>query len=298
MHEHPMTDYAAIARLAQRLLGVPVAFVFDADSEDPVLEPQPRADAPHVLRQLITGVSALAGDDGLFVLEDVRADARFKDHPLVSGEQGIRFIGGTTLTSPDGTPLGTFCIVDMAPRSLDEADRSVLHDIAEVVERELTARLLAAIDPLTGLRNRRSIELGGDLLLGMADRNRTVTAAVFIDADHFKRINDSHGHEAGDEALRELAAVLRDATRSSDVIGRLGGDEFAMILSNTDEAAAIEVVSRVHRLLALAARLAPRPYGLSVSAGIAVRPPGRGSLAELLAAADDALYQTKAGRTD
>ena len=138
--------------------------------------------------------------------------------------------------------------------------------------------------------------MGGTLLLGMADRDGTPTAAVYFDADGFKGINDVHGHQAGDDALREIAAVLLDASRTSDVVGRLGGDEFAMILSDTDAEAAAAVVSRVGRLLDAAGRVASRPHDVSVSAGIAVRAPRTGSLRDLLAAADGALYAARAQR--
>lgn len=154
---------------------------------------------------------------------------------------------------------------------------------------------LSSTDALTGLLNRRSF------MDGLARRfERTATgngggALVYCDLDNFKQVNDTHGHERGDAALRELAAILTGSTRGEDLVARLGGDEFALWLEGTDETAAraraLHLLDRARALLPYSG--APdRPLGLSL--GIAVTRPGSGeTLAALMARADGAMYDAK-----
>src|SRR4051812_13443148 len=122
--------------------------------------------------------------------------------PFVEGDDHIRFYAGATVRAPDGLPMGTLCVIDRSPRDLSDDGHAVLRDLAEIVERQLAARYLEATDPLTGLRNRRTLKMAGDLLFGLVDRTESMSTIVFFDADRFKSINDMHGHDAGDAALQ------------------------------------------------------------------------------------------------
>ncbi len=134
-------------------------------------------------------------------------------------------------------------------------------------------------------------------------------AVLLIDIDHFKQINDLHGHLVGDEALRAVSTILRGAIRSKDVIGRFGGEEFVVALPSTSATDARFTADRLRAAVAgspLAAMLAgvmddptldPRTLHLTVSIGVAVSPTDGTTLDELLAAADRAMYAAKlAGR--
>jgi len=121
---------------------------------------------------------------------------------------------------------------------------------------------------------------------------------LLVDVDHFKRVNDSHGHLIGDEVLRTLAAELRQQVRESDVVGRFGGEEFTVLLPRTDAAGAYGIAER---LRTSAGRLSVAPadarINVTVSIGVAVLGQHGKDLFELLAAADVALYRAKdAGR--
>ncbi|CAN5676325.1 hypothetical protein BH24ACT14_BH24ACT14_17810 [soil metagenome] len=119
---------------------------------------------------------------------------------------------------------------------------------------------------------------------------------MLCDVDHFKSLNDRHGHLFGDEVLRDVAATLRDGLRDTDAAYRYGGEEFALLLRETDVAAATAVVERLRS--AIEQRFARRiPEGVTVSFGLAATGPQGQSPSELLAAADAALYRAKgAGR--
>ncbi|PJA37239.1 MAG: hypothetical protein CO182_12110, partial [Lysobacterales bacterium CG_4_9_14_3_um_filter_62_6] len=95
---------------------------------------------------------------------------------------------------------------------------------------------LAAVDPLTGIANRRSFEQRALGLLAVSQRQQLPMALLLIDADHFKRINDRFGHQVGDEALQVMVQALQSRLRPADVLGRHGGEEFIIALDQADQA--------------------------------------------------------------
>ncbi|MDA0160186.1 GGDEF domain-containing protein [Solirubrobacter ginsenosidimutans] len=146
------------------------------------------------------------------------------------------------------------------------------------------------IDPLTGVLNRRGLEERFDVELARAARERRPLAVVAIDIDHFKRINDEHGHQAGDRALVWLAATLCEHTRGADVIARVGGEEFTIVLPGADLASAYDFADRLRERVAHVDVAIP----LTISAGVAAAdaPTTADALTE---AADRALYDAKRG---
>ena len=168
------------------------------------------------------------------------------------------------------------------------------HDMTHVKEVEEQLTRLARIDTLTGLANRRSFNETLQQALVRASRHGRALALAYLDVDHFKRINDSHGHGVGDEVLKEFGERLRACVRASDLPARLSGDEFVVILEEIGSAAQAErIAAKI-----VAAMRAPFATGagmlaVSASVGVALWRPGQGEEA-LLAAADGALYVAKA----
>lgn len=163
-------------------------------------------------------------------------------------------------------------------------------------EAEQKLHTLAMTDGLTGLLNRRGFNTQGEALLSHAWRHRLPLTALMLDLDHFKQINDTQGHEAGDRALQLFARLLGDTCRSGDLLGRMGGEEFAVLmLHNTPQAG--EAFDRRLRQRLHDASAAELGFVLDYSAGMAVLQPGEARLATLMARADAALYDAKtAGR--
>ena len=155
-------------------------------------------------------------------------------------------------------------------------------------------RQLAIIDELTGLMNRRGFMMLADHQRNLADRKGTSLTLLFLDVDRFKLINDQFGHEEGDRALRELAAVLLHTFRRSDVVARLGGDEFVVLMADVNSDGLRTVLDRVRKNLAALSQDARFSWRLAVSVGVvqydAANP---ATLEGLLAAADQAMYREK-----
>ena len=154
---------------------------------------------------------------------------------------------------------------------------------------------MAERDALTGLGNRRRLRAAGEEEYRRAGRFGHPLAALMLDLDHFKQVNDRYGHGAGDDVLREVAHRIQATVREIDVPARYGGEEFAVVLPETGLDTAHEVAERIRRAVA-GAPIATRqgPVAVTLSAGVAVTDARSGDLGALLEAADGALYQAKA----
>src|SRR4051812_26205102 len=173
---------------------------------------------------------------------------------------------------------------------------AMYHDISAQKRAEDDLKALVLVDELTGLPNRRAFIPLSEQALKLAMRLERDVLMIFIDVDHLKQINDTHGHLAGDRALIDTARVLRESCREADIIARLGGDEFVALLT-ADSAQTAEIVcERIQSRVATHNQEMDRGYELSLSVG-ATRSRAEGTmLADLLAQADTALYEQKRSR--
>ena len=163
---------------------------------------------------------------------------------------------------------------------------------------EMQLNVMANHDALTGLPNRSYFQDFLSHALARAQRDRAQVSLLFIDLDRFKHINDSQGHEVGDQVLRIVAARLEEQLRADDFVARLGGDEFAVILSHPPASrAAARVARKLLDSLAESFRLGPRRYAIGASIGISVYPDDGLDAATLLRQADLAMYQAKERRS-
>lgn len=167
----------------------------------------------------------------------------------------------------------------------------------ETEERRLLKKLedLASLDALTGLANRRTIFVRFEQELERARRHGHPIAVIIMDLDHFKRVNDSHGHAVGDEVLRVTGETLQETVRSGDVIGRYGGEEFALCLPETTPEAAMQFAERLRKKIAeIRIPEGEREVRLTASFGVCGRQQvTTEGLNELLRHADGALYRAK-----
>lgn len=176
----------------------------------------------------------------------------------------------------------------------EAGERELLMAQLRVQEEHL--RFMAQHDPLTGLPNRTSMQQRLALALELAKRNRKKVAVMMVDLDGFKRVNDTRGHPAGDQALVQLAARLRTSVRGSDTVARYGGDEFVILAGELDRVDdASMVAEKVADMISVPVSLPGGPANVSCSIGISVYPDDAEDGDALIALADRAMYATKTG---
>lgn len=175
--------------------------------------------------------------------------------------------------------------------------------LVTVLQRSLRHAALAAAartDAKTGLLNAGAWQREAAVEVTRAARAQTPLAVAIADIDHFKAVNDTHGHLAGDAVLAAVSAAMRDLLRDFDLCGRFGGEEFALLLPRTTAAQALEITERIRQGISQLAipRDSTPAIRVTISIGVAVPSQARHTLDDLLAAADHALYQAKRSGRD
>ena len=198
--------------------------------------------------------------------------------------------------------IGVLELMSSEPVVLDESSLDVLHSLAgqaatavEAARFHQSADELSHTDALTHLPNRRRLEVDLDLEVARSHRYNRPIACIMLDVDHFKKVNDVHGHQAGDEILSEFGSAFVGALRETDTAYRYGGEEFCVLLRETDAEAAAVVAERLR--VEIATRFAGNRGSPMVTAslGVAGIPGDALDAKSLVAAADRALYAAKAG---
>ncbi len=298
----PEPAFDRIVRLAAYVLGAPISLVSLIDESRQWFKARQGLEATQSPRSLAFCAHAILSDDVL-VVPDARADRRFADNPMVTGEPNIRFYAGAPLCTPEGHRLGTLCVIDRKPRELDDQKRGLLADLSALVVDELELRRvnhvlgdMAMRDALTGALNRRAFLMQADRQFAAARVQQRRLAVLMLDIDHFKAVNDTWGHAVGDRVIVEMTLVLRATLRKGTVIGRLGGEEFAVLLPEADAQRAVQAAERL--LAAIGNATVPGPNGpvrFSASIGVGSLAPDDIDFGALLQRADRALYAAKQG---
>lgn len=282
-----------ITRLARRLFEVPIALVSLVDADRQWFKSAFGLDVSEISRDVSFCAHAILHND-IFIVPDTLLDERFNSNPLVINPPYIRFYAGCPLTVPNGSNLGTLCLLDHQPHTFDKDERALLHDLARIVEQELAPVQLAPMDELTLLSNKRGFEALAQRALNVCNRLHKPVCVLFFDLDLFKQINDKFGHAEGDHALTAFSQLLRDIFRDSDVVGRYGGDEFAVLLTNTSQEESADVVKRMQQAVTDYNQAARRGYELAFSVGsVEYNEKKHPTIAALLKEADALMYEHK-----
>lgn len=285
-----------IAGLIRMVLDVPIAIVSVIDGH----------------RQLYKGCDGLATDEAArkdtfcrhtilqetpLIVRDATKDPRFASNPYVLDEPHFRFYVGVPLRTSDGHNIGSVCTVGYQPREFTERETVILREFAELAMDELELRRHASRDALTGILSRRAFVEQGSRVFSLSRRQHVDLSCIMFDIDHFKAVNDTFGHAAGDMVLSSVAGQCAELLRDTDILGRLGGEEFAVLLPSGRNGAA-EVAERLRASIE-ATDLVIGSAGLKVTAslGVASLDSSVLTLQELLDRADLAMYASKhAGR--
>lgn len=325
----PEQAFDDIVRLAVTLCAVPAASISLIDRDRVWFKAQIGIDQPQVPRDQSLCDHAIDQPGRTLVVEDLQIDPIPAARRRRVGGRPPRFYAGVPLLSPDGYALGTLSVIDVVPRQPSAAQveglqllaRQTQHllelrrlmreqgqllsareaaalraeqDRAELQRRHEALQESASRDPLTGLLNRSALE-------GLLERIGTRDAAdhapyclLMLDIDHFKQINDRHGHLVGDQTLRTVATLVLDSIRTGDFAVRYGGEEILVVLPDIELAGAAEVAHRIREAVADAAF----PFPLTVSVGVAAGDPLLGRPDQTFDRADQALYRAKARGRD
>ena len=203
---------------------------------------------------------------------------------------GTRF-WGSAIIAPLSGPAGDD---EVPPAGAARGYRLIIRDITDKRKASEALRKAIACDHLTGLANRRAFFETAELEVGRWKRQPRALSLIMIDVDHFKAVNDTYGHPAGDAVLRGLAATLAATFREVDLVARIGGEEFVVLLPSAELAGAAAVADRVRRKIeAQVIDAAGVPLRCTVSAGVATMSADVADLAGLMKRADQALYAAK-----
>ena len=312
----PEEVFDRFTRLASAALDMPIALISLVDKGRQWFKAKQGTTAEQTPRDIAFCAHAICGQN-VMIIPDATQDPRFADNPMVTGDPHIRFYAGAPLRTHDGYNIGVLCVKDRQPRELSPADRMVLVDLAAMVVDEIELRLagrsavkellekdelarefkrLASTDPLTGVLNRRAFMDIAEKEFLRAKRYDRPLSILMMDVDHFKRINDRHGHAMGDRVLKALADETQACIRTHDVLGRLGGEEFAILVPETGEEEPSVIAHRIRERLAGLSIPTPRgPLGVTASIGVAACSRVTSSFDEMLSIADSALYLAKDG---
>ena len=193
---------------------------------------------------------------------------------------------------PDGVRIALFAVA-MDVTEQVRRERALKHAREQAIEQAVEAQKLAKTDPLTGLANRRATIGWLESMMNSSLQIDEPLAVLMFDIDHFKRINDTYGHQTGDEVLCQIAEIARAEIRAEDLVGRIGGEEFVCILSGVGGREARALAQRVCRAIARGTERASCP-GVTISVGLALLRAGD-TVETLMRRADTALYEAKEG---
>jgi len=300
-----------IAGLAARLLGVPIAQISLIGAHCLWLKSSHGLDASEMPRDVsFCGHTLLT--DGVMIVPETRADPRFANNPLVTGEPFVRFYAGHPLKSADGSKIGTLCVMDRYPRHLGEEDLQAFKDLVALVEAEFQVcrlshaqkQLIAESDALqrknmldasTRCWNRAAIMNIAQRELARGARQYSAVGVLLANIDHFRHIHDAHGHHIAQRVLLEVAQRMRSCLRAYDAIGRYGEEELLTVLGDCDWGTAQVIAERIRRTIAERPMITPTgPLAVTVSLGLHIETaPQDKSAGDLTAAAALALHQAR-----
>mgnify|MGYP005664165189 CR=1 FL=1 len=171
---------------------------------------------------------------------------------------------------------------------------SMVQTFSRLEKERLDLYNLSRTDTLSGLSNRNHLQERVEQIIAQSKRNSEEFALLFLDLDHFKSINDSLGHDVGDELLRNVARVIHDILRVNDVVARIGGDEFVIVLTSyQDNIELIEIIDRIQERVMRPWQIQTLPINITSSIGIAIYPKDGKDLLSLMKNADIAMYEAK-----
>lgn len=271
--------------------------------------------APDMIEDAETFFACAHLAQGTFFVDDVQSEDFFAQHANDLRLPGFRSLAGVPISDPHGKKFGTLCIADDVEREFSADERRLLSGFGRVVSNDICVRSaayyavgdlvqlekdkcdlfeLATLDPLTHALNRRSFEKFAHREFSRFQRESNRLSVLMLDIDHFKSVNDTHGHAIGDQVIAKLVSVVTKCLRVEDLVGRLGGEEFAVVLVETDGAQAEAVANRIrNEIKQVEFPGSTGPFSITISIGLSEPVPYDKNISSALNRADEALYMAK-----
>ncbi len=228
------------------------------------------------------------------IVPDATLDPRFADHPAVTGDLHVRFYAGMPLRTKTGHVIGTVCVVGKRARSFGMREIDILRELAGAAMDRIELLQTASTDSLTEALTRRAFKTEADQMVTLASRHAHALSCIVLDIDHFKSINDTYGHAAGDVVLKAVSATCKATLRTTDLFGRFGGEEFVVVLPYVDMDGAMATAERLRKALAgQTVDVGDKTISVTASFGVASRSLTGKDIETLLAQADAAMYRAK-----
>jgi diguanylate cyclase (GGDEF)-like protein len=261
----PEERFDRVTRLAKQVFGTPIALVSLVDTDRQWFKSRQGLDAEETPRNISFCGHAILNDK-IMVVNDAVDDERFCDNPLVCGDPNIRFYAGYPLSAPDGSRIGTLCIIDRKPHELSKDQLQLLRELGRMVEEELIAASESTIDPVTGLSNNNGFMAVADHLLAMCRRTGQPATLLMFQLKNFEAINAELGHKDGDAAAVEIAHQLVACFRNSDLVSRHAPDIFCVLLAGADLDGVENARFRLDEQISYRNRDSSQPYEILLQA--------------------------------
>ena len=313
-------DLDRLTRIASKLFRTEIALITLVDKDRQWFKSRVGLDMSETPREISFCDHAIASQETLIV-RDALDDSRFHDNPLVIDGPKIRFYAGEPLRNAAGFLLGTLCVMSKKPRTFSKEDEKSLQDLGRTAELALDNRRLKAtqfallnslveadrekrVDSLTGIWNRRGLDELFDRELARVTRENIPLAIGMADIDFFKKVNDTFGHQIGDEVIKATATLLLNNLRKTDIVGRYGGEEFLQIIPGIPLDVLPKFADKILTQFRENAELkmpGGHKHKFTISIGFSIITPERGVPIDgsvLIDAADKAMYTAKNGGRD
>lgn len=290
----PEESFDRITRLAKMTLQTPMSVVSLVADKRQWFKSRIGVSACETARDISFCTHTIQQSEPM-VIRDAHEDPRFADSPLVRGEPFIRFYIGAPLITPAGYNIGALCAMDTVPHDPSSEQVKLLQDLGRLVVDELELRKIAALDPLTGALTRRGFEQATHRLT--AETAGAPACVVVMDIDHFKKVNDTYGHGAGDRVIQGAVRACRSVLRPQDIVARIGGEEFAIVLPGLTMTEGFKAAERMRTAVG-SQSIPSREGAIAVTASFgltATATAAPGDFEAALAIADEALYEAKKG---
>lgn len=230
--------------------------------------------------------------DKLYIVEDTSKDEYWIRNPIIVKNNYIKFYIEYKLEI-DNRTIGSICISDTISKKLSTNEKELIKDLFAMIESELSATYSATIDELTGILNRRGFYNLAEKGIDVCKYAKLPSSLAVIDLNGFKKINDSLGHQAGDQVLKEFSRLLQTSVRKMDMVGRLSGDEFVVWYNGVTKQEANASILRLKTSIKEES-IARDAHNINFSVGVVtIKPNTLLNIEEIINAADVLMYKDK-----